>query len=290
MHWRVYRLVYASRSNLLVGWHTLGYVNLTRYYIPGKNIWASFTDNLARSKKDEKGRDGHITYGNRLKEDVRFSYFYPSADGETAMPRYTAAGLCYGSLSAAEFEKRFIRSFGKTAIAPEKNAKLDESLHEMEFIAPISLSFIGFVLIKTGVAQPVINGDMLDALFGQIFVGGERKYGWGRLELREKKEITDGKMFDFDIDVSKPINPELTLHKNAYLPAHVPVKDNMKIGGNIETLVGRDWGVVGEGSDRKIGAGRKISDAKLCWAPGSQFMGDDEIKLRFGTYGILEVC
>ena len=37
MSWRTYRVVYQAKSPVHIGWHTLGYINLTRYYIPREN-------------------------------------------------------------------------------------------------------------------------------------------------------------------------------------------------------------------------------------------------------------
>ena len=106
------------------------------------------------------------------------------------------------------------------------------------------------------------------------------------LETRKTEEVTDRKVFGNQLD---PQNEGLhiTIAKNNYIPAHLELKTerNIKIKGDIETLVGLDWGTH-ETSPGKIGAGQKISDAKICWMPGS-VMTEERAPLKIGEFGIL---
>lgn len=298
MQWKAYRLVYQLKSSLHIGWHTLGYINLTRHYIPGKNMWASFTDNLTRSKKEEKGLGGYEKYGKLLKDGALLSYFYPSFDAvKPLLPRYTDKGLFYGAekMPVSEFEKLSISSFGKTAIMPESNTKLDESLHEMEFIAPRfdSIYFIGYVFIAENATGPALDSEVINTIFNEIFVGGERKYGWGRLKLYGRPTEAAGKFFGHDFYGLANNRPEITVRCNDYLPAHLELDDaaNLKIKGSIETVVGREW-IPNDGLGDVIGPGRRISNATLCWTPGSQYCGKDSALqndvFQIGEYGILK--
>lgn len=291
MTWQAYHLIYKLQSNMLIGWHTLGYINLTRYYIPGKNMWASFTDNLTRSEKEEAGLDGYIKHGNQLKDNVLLSYFYPASNADKPMmPRYTDEGLWYGDLPIEQFEKQYISSVGKTAILPHINAKEDGSLHEMEFIKPL-LSFVGYVFIAKTASGLALDTAKFNNVFKEIFVGGERKYGWGRLTLSGAPlPVSDNLFFGHTLCLDKE-KPQIVLKNDAkYLPAHTEVLPENKIlcKGNIENLAGRE--TLPSKGNRGAGPGRKITGAKLCWMPGSQLTGDDEIKFRLGAYGLMEEC
>lgn len=293
MTWQAYRLVYKLQSNMLIGWHTLGYINLTRYYIPGKNMWASFTDNMTRAKKEKPGLDGYKEAGNFFRDNVLLSYFYPATDiAAPLLPRYTDNGLFYGDIPVDQFEKQFISSIGKTAILPNSNAKEDGSLHEMEFIKPL-LFFVGYVFIAEAASNLALDTAKFNTVFKEIFVGGERKYGWGRLTLHgAPTSVSDHLFFGHALETEKD-KPQVTLQgDNKYLPAHTAVMmgNNTPVPckGNIENLVGRE--TIPSTGGRGAGPGRQISDAKLCWVPGSQLTGDSAIKFRLGAYGLMEAC
>ncbi len=87
MSWKAYRLVYQAKSPIHIGWHTLGYIKLTRYYIPGKNMWASFTENLTRAG-NKKDIAEYKKIGNILKNNILISYFYPALDPDLNTVRY----------------------------------------------------------------------------------------------------------------------------------------------------------------------------------------------------------
>jgi len=89
MSWNVYRLVYQAISPIHIGWHTLGYIKLTRHYIPGKNIWGAMTANLTRTY-GAKGVDEYKKFGDLLKTKILTSYFYPALDPDKPLlPHFT---------------------------------------------------------------------------------------------------------------------------------------------------------------------------------------------------------
>ncbi len=302
MSWTAYKLVYQAKSPIHIGWHTLGYIKLTRYYIPGKNIWASFTDNLTRAG-EEKDPKAYIKYGEILKKDILISYFYPALDPDLPLlPRFTDDGLKYGDCLEVEFTRLFIKSFGQTAVLPESNTAEDESLHESEFISPVvedevtkeqyPVYFVGYLFIKDGIKT--INGETLGwdsgviklkAIISEIFVGGDRKYGWGRLVLDERfiKEKQTNDFLGYPLQLGND-RPEITISSNKPMPAHIAVANNLKFKGDIEPLVGREFGV----KDKK-GFGQDIVHSGIFWTPGSLLYEDGKKEFRLCEYGIMEV-
>ena len=100
------------------------------------------------------------------------------------------------------FEALFIGSSMQTAIVPDSNTAEENTLHESEFIAPVvktanggqaPVYFVGYVFIRDGAFAETRDGkkvvtwegaeiNLADAMT-EISVGGDRKYGWGRLAL-----------------------------------------------------------------------------------------------------------
>ncbi|GFP33893.1 hypothetical protein HKBW3S42_02232, partial [Candidatus Hakubella thermalkaliphila] len=93
----------------------------------------------------------------------------------------------------------------------------------------------------------------------ELFVGGDRKYGWGRLKLNSFTLAND--MFDFGIEKF----PEITIPTGKSIPAHLVINDNLKLKGDIEPLVGREWGEVRDKNDKIIrkGFGQYITKEKI---------------------------
>ena len=312
MSWNAYRLVYRAMSPIHIGWHTLGYIKLTRHYIPGKNIWGTMTANLTRTYGAEGVKD-YERLGKLLKEDILTSYFYPAIDQDNLLlPYYKDDGLLYGDPShiqyiSEDFEKSFIGSFGQTAIWPYSNTAEDESLHESEYISPIvnngekseQVFFVGYLFIKTGASFNGRNiglaeGDIsLESAIQDLFVGGDIKYGWGHLKLDNTTEDKgcQEKMFGYEFVSNDNSSPCIEIPKESTLPAHLKVESGLKIKGDIEPLVGRQWGTVRDRKGKKIsGAGREISSTGVCWMPGSIMEEMEEKKphtLRIGEFGIL---
>ncbi|OPY72514.1 MAG: hypothetical protein A4E62_00836 [Syntrophorhabdus sp. PtaU1.Bin002] len=301
MSWNVYRLVYQAKSPIHIGWHTLGYINLTRYYIPGRTMWGAFVANLTRTYGD-KGIEDYKTFEVLLTKDVLVSYFYPALEPEKPMlPKFTSGGLFYGDLPAHAFERQFVKSFGQTAVAPGSNTAQDQSIHESEYIAPVikaedgsqsQVYFVGYVFINdhAGInGKPVGwegNSINLKRAVSEIFVGGDRTYGWGRLVIDDRfTEANPTKFFNameflpsddkslvwFPGDIPGPI------------PAHVSVSSGLALKGDIEPLAGREWSARGPGQTI-------VSlNNTLCWMPGSILTEDQPQKRTFaiGSCGIL---
>lgn len=305
MSWQAYKLVYRARSPIHIGYRALGFIQRTRYYIPGRAMWGAFTANLTRAyasytQYEAIGRDVH--------RDLRFSYFYPALDAASPLlPRFTTKGLQFGDpdrttcYSQDSFERLFVGAFGQTAVEPESSTAEEGSLHETEFLsAAVAVDrghrpvfFVGYVFLREGanIAGSPLHWDhgertLLPAI-KEIFVGGERKYGFGRLVL-DTGELgrlaADGaKVFGHTLLLGNDVSMEVG--KDKPVPAHLAPEGALNLKGDVEPLVGREWGVVGSGEGSKVGAGQVVSNACLCWVPGSIAL--ERMPLRIGDYGVL---
>ncbi|MFN3309462.1 MAG: hypothetical protein ACK44E_09675 [Anaerolineales bacterium] len=105
---------------------------------------------------------------------------------------------------------------------------------------------------------------------GDLQVGGERRYGFGRLRLIQ---FQNGEG-DWKLDQKRP---QVRLQANHPLPAHASM-DNVSAQGAIEPLVWRQTG-----SD-SCTFGAVLIPAVLCWTPGSLL--DQETRFEITQSGI----
>ncbi len=291
MYWKAYKLIYEAKSPVHIGWSTLGYVNRTRSYIPGKNMWAVFTANLTRAIGSPGTSDYHVI-GAELGKQVIPSYFYPSLkepDGTyiSYLPVFTDEGLQYtstpinyrasDSMPEENFQQAFISSYGQTAILPDTDTAEDASLHESEFIVPKVLFygeqrdvyFVGYVFLREDLTLKGCRAGWdsekicLKHYVSEIHIGGDRKYGWGHLILHNSQPDPED-FFGFPMKTDGK-HPKITINDNSPIPGHFLLNAGCSLKGDIEPLVGREWRDTAD----KRGAGQHITDAQFCWVPGS---------------------
>jgi len=299
--WKCYEMKFKAKSPIHIGYGSkLGIINRTRYYIPGKTIWGAVTAILARKLMNNYDKELYGIVGDLVKENLIFSYFYPSREETVFYPNYTTEGFGFGSkengkivLTKEKFEEEFITSYISTALKKSSKTAEDSSLHEFELIKDKSNGketiFTGCLFVKEGNIgdysvnfsedKPFIETkDQSFSLFDtikNIQTGGERNYGFGWLELQDPKiKLDHVNLYSSDISVDLK---DLSLNSNEFSAlAHVEKNSNIKnIKGDLEPLVGREW--------NKRGAGQNINNAKICLTPGSKFKS---MKIKIGHFGI----
>jgi len=308
--WRCYELKYEAKSPLHIGYGAqLGIVSKTRYYIPGKTMWGAVTAVLSRSIMESYDPALYQKVGEFVKNHLILSYFYPVKGIDFLYPNYTAEGLGFGSkedntfvMSKEEFEKEAITSYVSTGLDKTSRTAEEGSLHEFELVS--SMEYIGYLLTdleknqgnaKYGLSIFVrevsdekirveIKGrevELFEAI-KEIQVGGERIYGFGKVGLKDKREIKDKKIlngYEIALDSDKPrIKADIAL-------SHLMLKDDnveyfaklANIRGDIEPLVWREWS--------EKGAGQKPNFRGIALVPGSRF---DWKEMEIGEYSILQ--
>ncbi len=295
MIWHLFECTFRLKSPLHVGFHKIMHFYKTRPYVPGKLLWASLTAKLTQLL----GLNDYKKVGNFLANSMRFGYLFPCVRSEIYIPKYTNDGLMFGSLTQNEFEKKFINSMASTAIDTESFTAEEGMLHEVEFISPYTNDDGKQVLLKglvwirelsdnelnlsinnddLKITYNKINVNFKEQLANQLQVGGERKYGFGLIQLQNmipKNELNGfpGKWYEENGEVC------LCIKKDNPVWSHVSYsKDLRTMKGNIEPLIGRDW-------DDEKGAGRKLECYNLCWTPGSILCEDRKFKVsEFGIW------
>jgi len=210
-------------------------------------------------------------------------------------PCFTPNGLKYGDLSLEEFERRFITSIASTAIEVRTMGAEKGTLHEIEIISNRDMStrepvyLCGYVFVKEE-SQKGFNiklemdkqdikdikmndKSIIDVLKQGIQVGGERKYGYGLVELVYTEKEDDSK-FSTEGD-----SIFVELEKKSFIEAHLKTDRDLLLRGELEAISAKEWG------DK--GAGRRQSvNAFIAWAPGS--LCEDKIRAKIGPFGVWE--
>jgi hypothetical protein len=259
MKWKLYKISLKLLSPMHIGWRKIGNLQQTRYYVPGRTLWGALTARIARDCEEFN----YMKTGKDVDKFLRFSYFYPS-DNEERITFFPWD-------KRDEFEWKYIGSTVNTALDPEdlksKKAK-DGSLHETEYIAPKTrdgkqVYLIGYIFEHKDCA---FNWE--DAL-SKLQIGGERTYGWGRVEIYESRCCAQIDFDGYDIELDQEF-PVIKLTRSHSAISHVLADnqiDNSASSGNIEPLIGLE-------TTREERFGAEISAPQICWTPGTKFSND----------------
>jgi hypothetical protein len=270
MTWTAYQVTFRLLSPLHIGWRKLGNLQQTRPYITGRNLWGAFTARLTR----ELGGKDYEEVGKLVDQQLAFTYFYPSTQPDSVL-------LWPWPDQWDEFAWTFLGSYASTALENARNAEAG-SLHETEYIAPYTCAgqqvyLIGYIFEKDSCQlkwQSVVN---------RLQLGGERGYGWGRVQLQGDfcQPVNNGLCFGYDL-LSHDDRPRLKASGELRLLAHTRADTDGtgNRGVAIEPLVGRE--TIGS-----TGFGKKLSHAQICWVPGGKVTENETFQIQ--PKGIWEI-
>lgn len=254
----------------------------TRPYLLGKNLWAAVTARFTQLT----GSNDYRRVGEQIKQRLRFGYLYLCEEDQVLLPRFARKGLKYGNMAQYDFERRYLHVLPSTAIESSSLTADDESLHEVEVVNPwrqgknhVQRSILtGFLWLRpeyvkdSGFWSEVDKNEIrlcteahqwpLDEVVHDLQLGGERRYGFGKIRIKGKLERLQDSMRPFPGRMEGMGNQlQLVLQENDAIWAHAEV-DGANCMGDVEAVVGRDW-------HNEKGAGRHLVQGKLYWVPGS---------------------
>ncbi|MBU0491730.1 MAG: hypothetical protein KKB13_07765, partial [Chloroflexi bacterium] len=191
MSWTAYRLAYRLHSPLHVGQGQVSNLLRARPYVSGKALWGALVARLTRDKAQD-GAD-YVAMGQRVNRDLAFSYLFPALpDRDPALdpasplyPHYDGAWrLVYGpeALPAAGFDYLLRGAYAATALDYDRQGAEAGSLHEVEYLASCARDGRPVYLVGALFVHENCQLDWRTAL-ERLQLGGERGYGWGRVEL-----------------------------------------------------------------------------------------------------------
>ncbi len=277
MAWKAFKVVLRLCTPLHSGWRKVGNLQMTRPYVTGRMLWGALTLRLTRTAAGSQPATDSKVYqeiGKLVHETLAFTYFYPAlrkgSDFRVFWPWEDEGG----------FRRRFLGSYASTALTPSANSAADGTLHEVEFLSPRTMDtgepvyLLGYFFEESGCSL-----NWREAL-SAIQLGGERGYGWGLVELEgELTEVKDCQLFDDGV-IFKGGNarPLISVPGNGVLLAHTLATSDLQVVGEVEPLVGREWGNA---------PGDRISRATICFVPGSQIWRKTIFEI--GNYGLWEM-
>lgn len=263
MIWKMFCLSYELHSPLHIGYHKVGNVQRTRYYIPARNLWGAITERLTRSGfSTEDALEGdYVEIGRWVKTHCAFGYFFLWDGATLFQPNYTEQGLRYGDLDTYGFERRYLDSNVTTALDVASTSAESGSVHEVEIIRardnnglPVQLR--GWVFVDDNARS---SWNDIRLALDRLQVGGERRYGFGQLQLADEPTDRESNGYKMILDGKRP---QTRLKPDQPLGAHALV-EGVDARGMVEPLVGR------ETSGDSAHFGTKLTTGRVCWVPGS---------------------
>ncbi len=180
-----YKLIFEQKQPIHIGMGSYGVVNETRIFIPGWTMWGALT----KAYNLQKGND--LSLNQHLFENI--SCFYPAFKNgdnfEILFPGFKNGEFYLGKYSEDEFRAKFVDTFMSTAINPLSNSALDESLHELNVILPgAKADYIEDAKEKQIYWVGIVEIDDKNKIPKEIYIGGDVKYGLGKLILIKEAE------------------------------------------------------------------------------------------------------
>jgi hypothetical protein len=176
--------------------------------------------------------------GAEIQQRLAWTYFYPALEsgGEFVAQ--------FPWNEAADFDRRFLRSYASTALVYPQQAAAEGTLHEVEYISPQTLEaatqpvfLAGYVFSRDDAAAD------WQAACQALQFGGERSYGWGDTRLESLAEMPAGSRLFGDaatVDDLSGERPVVRVEAGGRVPAHVQPAGE-RVAGPVEPLVGREW-------------------------------------------------
>jgi hypothetical protein len=276
MSWALYRWAWQLEGPLHLGVPPAGSLNRTRLYVPARALWGALTAELSR-REARDGKDLQYQHiGESLKKDYRFTYLFPAERVDEKwrawLPSYRD-GLGWAPEGQPEpviIDRQFRRCLLSTRSATSIDASSDAadwgSLRETECIqtrwredqgagtGPVAM--VGYVFINIGKERKAKYAKATRRLsdVNTLFVGGDTRYGLGRISRRSFELTKAPMMFGAQVEMGNDVSHRI---QSATAWGHA-VADSA-LSGALEMLVGWDLSEL-----------RSAEHSLPLWQPGSQ--------------------
>jgi hypothetical protein len=208
--------------------------------------------------------------GSEANKCLAFSYGYLcfTEDGsQPLLPEYTAKGLQFKlgnqSLTARQAQRLCLTSYASTALDYSSNVLCEMNDLGIKDRQPLYLTSL--IAESDEAAANEVVRDWKKSL-DKLQLGGERNYGFGRLELRG---CPSGAVNWFGTEfISDDGRPKVKILKGNVLTAHTAARDCRVSYGQVEPFVGRT-------TTSQAEFGKNIECIGVCWLPGSVL--DEEV-------------
>ncbi len=287
-HLTEWKIVLELLSPLQIGAGTLGMVEKSELFIPGRLLWAVLTAGFTRSLVKRPDKDDYDEIGSQLAPwESNFSTLFPSFDRGAScwLPVFERNRRVWhradnslkidagndATMSEAEIEARLFSGLSGNATDPQLMATDDGSLHETDLITPFvrtpdnalqSLMFCGRLRLPGRVSlsgeERLVDAGSVRSILDRSRLGGGRKRGRGAISVYELEELGDVSPSDLSCQ-------EYDEHRTLLLSSSHQVmlhQDAAAVSGRARLAVYREH-------SRDKGSGGGFSRAVLCWQVGT---------------------
>jgi hypothetical protein len=324
MCFNLYQAVFLAKSPIHIGEKRLGFIQRTRYYIPGKSLWGAVTEDITRALFSRPQYADYIAIGEIVKEALIFSYFFITLDknnfSKAFIPFLKEKPPKYGfegsQISQMEFEEIFLSSYASTAITPKSNTALEASLHGIEYLNQVvryknklcRVFFGGYLWAKEDeypldanqkLTIQCITDNIIFSLAGgktktlkdilnSFQIGGEKNYGRGTLSLLPLTLIpSDTKLWRKYQAGTDEDSPFLQIDNGDAIPAHLSLETSPVPDASDCSISGDLEPLTGREYDEKRGVGYKLGCEGVYYVPGSIVL-NGSLSAFVGKYGTLQ--
>mgnify|MGYP003971631371 CR=1 FL=1 len=266
-------------SPMQIGAGTLGMIEKTELFIPGRVLWGALTNMLTRQLCHRPTGREFLAIGSALgKDGSRTGTLFPSTDGGKSVwrPRFSANDRVW--INSHDLDPRLdgdMRRLLATSVAsnstdPTRMVTDDRSLHSTDMISDLfrgkdgkihPVCFKGTVELPETLSvagQDVrLDGSVITTALNAARLGGGRKRGWGQIEVIALETT----------DVTGDLHTEpLPNGKGTWL-----LTANCAVAAGHGNALGRAFLAVHRQYDNTNGKGygRSHTSARLCWEIGT---------------------
>lgn len=277
MSWEHYLLVFRLKSPLHIGLRKVGNLMQTRPYVPGRVLWGALTARLVRDYSNKTNGDTYQKIGSSLKKNFRFGYLWPALC-EKENPQNIEDLEVKFPWKDNLFDYYFLDCYAGTALDYTLVSTAEGSLHHVEFIRPYTrllpdqkskqVYLVGDIFVNKDVTKHDILKFWPEAI-GNVQFGGERAYGWGRVELvacKENQSLLEKEGYDLS-----PNDLTITAPEKSRLLAHLKATNSSRFRGQVEVLTAYHM--------RESGELRLISSPPIAFPPGTMVTQNSEFIL-----------
>ncbi|MEG6567557.1 hypothetical protein V6B95_11385 [Thermoanaerobacterium saccharolyticum] len=274
-----YKLVFRQLSPFHIGKYKYGVISETEIFIPGYTMWGALVNDYGLKN------GGTEKVFNDVKEKFKvITCFYPYFDeGEGLFPKFGQGKLYYGKYTEEELRRMLTDTFVSTAILPITRSAKDESLHETEIMLPKrkddnkQVFWTGLIKLED---ESIPRNYLLKGL--EIIIGGDSRYGFGRLELNYVREIKKEELAKWQIDENGCL-----MENGDSIRNYIEVSGVELLKGKYRTIAELDFNKIMLNKSNGQNNGQEFT---LCFVPGSYVKVNERDKylLKRGLFKKIE--
>ncbi len=262
----------------------------TRPYVPGRVLWGALTANLVRSYDDGSNGWRYREVGEAVNENFLFGYLWPAIPKSEKIVSLDDLEVRFPwDEKELPFDYLFLDAYASTALDYTSYSASEGTLHHVEYIMPYTrgadpkpVFLVGDIFVRSGFTKEENVLQKWEHALRNLQLGGERSYGWGRVEVVEITSNGKTLLETQGFQVSKHENEVvITVEKeNSKALSHVLTSiTKTMLRYPLEVLTGYEMGVDGRY--------KLVESPPIAYLPGVCLVKGTKIQIK--SHGLWEV-